>query len=233
MTEMKQPFSHIIYIGILLLCIGCTEKAYLPRSGDLIFQVGKAGGMTEAIQQATTDTLQNDTYTHVGIIYRKNRNVSVIEAKSEPGVTVTPLEQFLGVSQTRDGKPVAIVARLNTPDARKIAKKATARALTKVGLPYDHTFLPHNDMFYCSELVWETFLESDDSTHLFPAAPMNFKDGTGNFPSYWIDHFEQLHMPVPQDTLGTNPNKMSQDSRLKVVFRYADPTCRGAALHRN
>lgn len=218
---MKQLFFYIIYIGIIFLSTGCSKKNYNPRSGDLIFQVGAAGGMTEAIRQATADAHRSDTYTHVGIIYRQKEGVSVIEAKSAPGVTVTPLEEFLRVSQTRAGKPIAIVARLNTPAARKVAEKAVTRALKKVGCPYDDTFLPGNDMFYCSELVWETFLDRDDSTRLFPAAPMNFKDDKGCFPQYWIEHFDRLHMPVPQDTLGTNPNSMSQDPRLEIVLDYS------------
>ncbi|MDE5730561.1 MAG: hypothetical protein K2H81_03425 [Alistipes sp.] len=218
---MKQLFCYILYIGIFFLSAGCGKKNYGLRSGDLIFQVGAAGGMTEAIQQATSGNRPDDTFTHVGIIWRQQGKISVIEAKSAPGVTITPLEQFLQVSQTREGKPIAIVARLNTPAARKVAEKAVARALKKVGCPYDDTFLPGNDMFYCSELVWETFLDRNDSTRLFPAAPMNFKDDKGCFPQYWIEHFDRLHMPVPQDTLGTNPNKMAQESCLTVVFDFS------------
>ena len=218
---MKQLFCYILYIGIFFLSAGCGKKNYGLRSGDLIFQVGAAGGMTEAIRQATSGNRPDDTFTHVGIIWRQQGKISVIEAKSAPGVTITPLEQFLQVSQTREGKPIAIVARLNTPDARRVAQKAVARALEKVGLPYDHTFLPNNDMLYCSELVWETFLASDDSTHLFSAAPMNFKDAAGDLPPYWIDHFDRLQMPVPQDTLGTNPNKMAQEACLRVVFDFS------------
>lgn len=218
---MKKSFTHILYIGIFLLLPGCGAKTGTPETGDLIFQTGATGSMTEAIRQATAEAHRKETYTHVGIIYREGERLSVIEAKSASGVTVTPLEQFLRESQTREGKPIAVVARLNIPDVRKIAEKAAARALEKVGCPYDHTFLPDNDRYYCSELVWETFLGSDDSTRLFPAAPMNFKDSTGHFPTYWSDHFAELHMPVPQGTPGTNPNSMSQDPRLKVVLDYS------------
>lgn len=37
---------------------------------------------------------------------------------------------------------------------------------------------------------------------------MNFRDSDGTFPQWWVEHFAALGMPVPQDTLGTNPQDM-------------------------
>ena len=43
----------IYIIGIFFLLTSCYQQEFHPESGDLIFQVGIAGGMTEAIADAT------------------------------------------------------------------------------------------------------------------------------------------------------------------------------------
>ena len=57
----------IYIIGIFFLQTYCYQQEFHPESGDLIFQVGIAGGMTEAIADATGG--ESDlSFTHVGII---------------------------------------------------------------------------------------------------------------------------------------------------------------------
>ena len=59
----------IYIIGIFFLLTSCYQQEFHPESGDLIFQVGIAGGMTEAIADATGG--ESDlSFTHVGIITR-------------------------------------------------------------------------------------------------------------------------------------------------------------------
>ena len=58
---------------------------------------------------------------------------------------------------------------------------------------------------------------SEDGTHLFTQAPMNFKDADGQMPLYWQQLFDILGMPVPQGVEGTNPRAMCGESILETV----------------
>lgn len=73
---------------------------------------------------------------------------------------------------------------------------------------------------YCSELVWECYLTGPKSEHLFTARPMNFRTADGRLPQFWIDHFAAMDEPIPEGVPGTNPQDMSREKFLKIVYRY-------------
>lgn len=209
----------IYIIGIFFLQTSCYQQEFHPESGDLIFQVGIAGGMTEAIADATGG--ESDlSFTHVGIITVEPDGIYVLEAKSEPGVTMTPLQKFLDSSATIEGRPAAAIARITLPERRELATRAIGEAKKYLGHPYDDSFLPHNSKMYCSELVWECYLTGPKSEHLFTARPMNFRTADGRLPQFWIDHFAAMDEPIPEGVPGTNPQDMSREKFLKIVYRY-------------
>ena len=88
-----------------------------------------------------------------------------------------------------------------------------------IGEPYDWSFRPDNGKMYCSELIYECYI-NDDGTHLFNAKPMNFRDEEGNMPLFWIELFEKSGESIPEGVYGTNPNDMSKEPFLKEVHRY-------------
>ena len=90
------------------------------------------------------------------------------------------------------------------------------KAKTFIGQPYDYAFQPDNGALYCSELVYDSYVKAD-GTHLFQAAPMNFKNADGEFAPYWARLFERLQIPVPQGVLGTNPQAMYGSEALRPV----------------
>lgn len=92
-------------------------------------------------------------------------------------------------------------------------KEGMADAKTYLGQPYDLYFLPENNMLYCSELVYLSYVRNGKP--LFCAAPMNLKNAQGEYPKYWQDLFARLGQPVPQGELGTNPQDMSRSRRLR------------------
>lgn len=171
------PMKTLIYIiGIFFLLTSCYQQEFHPESGDLIFQVGIAGGMTEAIADATGG--ESDlSFTHVGIITVEPDGIYVLEAKSEPGVTMTPLQKFLDSSATIEGRPAAAIARITLPERRELATRAIGEAKKYLGQPYDDSFLPHNGKMYCSELVWECYLTGPKSEHLFHSPADEFPHG--------------------------------------------------------
>ena len=122
----------IYIIGIFFLLTSCYQQEFHPESGDLIFQVGIAGGMTEAIADATGG--ESDlSFTHVGIITVEPDGIYVLEAKSEPGVTMTPLQKFLDSSATIEGRPAAAIARITLPERRELATRAIGEAKKYLG----------------------------------------------------------------------------------------------------
>ena len=87
-----------------------------------------------------------------------------------------------------------------------------------LGLPYDWSYLPGNGKIYCSELVYESFIDRGGK-HVFTASPMNFRDSGGNLPEFWSDLFARLGEKVPEGVPGTNPNGLARESCLTEVYR--------------
>lgn len=169
------------------------------KNGDLLFLKGGNDKMAEAIRESTGD------YTHVAIVERDADRLWIIEASTAYGV-----RRILKSNWRWGGYDVY---RLNVPfDAAAVI----ARAKSFVGQHYDNAFLPDNGELYCSELVYEAYLDSNGN-HLFESKPMNFRDHRGRMPKYWEKHFEKLGMPVPEGVSGTNPTDLSRSPLLKRI----------------
>ncbi len=215
----------ILYIGILLFT-ACTHRQDSPmlHTGDLLFQCG-TGTMTEAIVDATGRS-ERLNFTHVGIVLHARTSGSyprqgcatdsVLEATTEGGVRIVPLEKFLARSARIDDRPAIVAMRLR--DTTGVAA-SVARARKALGASYDYSFRPDNGRYYCSELVYETYLRPD-GTHCFTARPMNFRASDGTMPRYWQELFERLGEPIPEGLPGTNPNDLSQESSLYEIRRW-------------
>lgn len=208
-------FRLILYIGILsVAACTCPRENQRLQTGDLLFQCG-TGAMTEAIAEATGrgETLK---FTHVGIAIIGNRADSILEATSDGGVRMTSLNDFLNKSAKPNGRPAVVAKRLK--DTTGIAA-AVRKARTRIGAPYDYSFLPDNGRYYCSELVYESY-RRPDGTPYFTARPMNFRAPDGTLPRYWSELFERLGEPLPEGVPGTNPNDMAQEETLYEVHRW-------------
>lgn len=205
----------LMYIGILLQAAACTTPAPELQTGDLIAFAGEKSRMNDAITSATGGKDHLD-YSHIGIAIVQNRADSVLEATSEGGVRMTSLADFLARAARIEGRPAAIALRLR--DTTGVAR-AVERARKLLGSPYDYSFHPDNGRYYCSELVWETYLTSDGSP-IFPTRPMNFRAADGTMPAFWIELFDRLGESIPEGLPGTNPNDMARDPQLKCIGRY-------------
>ena len=209
---MMRLFVFLVAAGVLLSCnhrMVSKNEIWVEdlRNGDLVFQASEDGAMTDAIH-ASTDRGTELSFSHVGIVQVEGKTVSVIEAVSQ-GVTKTSLEDFLAASAWVDGKPAVRFYRLWNHD-ESVANAAVERALGYIGRPYDYAYAPGDSALYCSELVYECYLEPDGS-HIFTPLSMTFKDSSGEFPQFWLDLFERLGQPIPEGEPGTNPNAMSLD----------------------
>lgn len=204
--------EYILGLLITLIFASCTQHEFVPQDGDLLFCVAEPSEMSDAIVDATKtqDVVQ---YDHVAMFATIDGKASVIEASPKNGVVCRNWEDFL--SETSKGSGI-VVMRINQPTD---IPEAINRAKELIGQPYDWSYLPNNQKIYCSELIYESYLD-ENGEPIFTANPMNFKDTEGNFPQFWIDVFNQLGEPIPQGIPGTNPNDLSKETILEEVHRY-------------
>lgn len=186
------------------------------RSGDLIFQVGNQSDFSVAIT-STTGNDRNLKFDHVGIIsVDENGHQAVIEASPKNGVTMTPLTEFLNGTPEINGQKGIVVKRLLSDVD---FPKCVANAMSHLDEEYDWSYRPDNGKLYCSELVYESYVDNNGN-HIFQSKPMNFKDSKGNIPDFWVELFSSLGEEVPEGIEGTNPNDLSADPRLVEVYSY-------------
>ena len=191
------------------MLLGCSSPTI--ETGDLLFVEAGSGQVDEAVGGAT-----GRGYIHVGILQRDETTDSLwlIDATMKHGVSRRQLHQYMAELTEADGsRPLLTVMRL---DPNYHAADYVNHALRLTGCAYDYRYLPDNDDYYCSELIYETYVD-DTGHHLFEARPMNFRNEQGTFDPFWITLFDSLQMDVPQDTLGTNPNDLSRSPLLHKV----------------
>ena len=195
------------------------------KTGDLLF-VGipldytifdDTTTMSGAIASATGNKGEIN-YIHIAILEVDTQgSVWIIDATLKHGVDRYPLDTFLTDFTLKDGSlPNLYVKRLkNNKDAVRYVENAKKFC----GRGYDIYFLPDNNEKYCSELVRDSYITSAGD-HIFNITPMNFKASDGNFPPYWVQLFQYLGQPIPQDLPGTNPNAMEKEKCLKKAGFY-------------
>ena len=217
---MASQTQKIAAVLAAALCISsCAERdgEFLLRNGDLLFQVGADSAIGSAIQDATSRG-GGLPFTHVAIAeVAADGTVRIIEATGSGGVCRTELADCLARSAQIDGRPAVAVGRVAAGDDELAA--AVERAAGFIGQPYDWGYMPDNGRMYCSELVYESFLNSDGE-HIFASQPMNFRAEDGSMPRFWEELFDRLGEPVPEGVDGTNPAAMSQQECVEIVGRY-------------
>lgn len=216
----------MLLIALLTVLAGCQAGAagVISQDGDLLFQDLDGGPLCEAIE-AVTQGRDGANFSHVGIVAWDGRQCTVIEAGSR-GVRITPLEKFLARSADAHGRPKVIVGRLCLT-YRKAIGPALAAARGLVGRPYDDEFRLGNGKYYCSELVYETYLDPDSGQRLFDVAPMTFclPHSRQTLPT-WREYFARREMPVPEGQPGCNPGGLSRSEKIEIVHRYGQPSTR-------
>lgn len=202
------PLRIAAICAALCLLSSCrTDTA--PQTGDLIFFTGGSSSMDDAISSST-----GDGFVHVAIVEVDSEGTAwLIDATPQKGVSREKLETKL-----LEEKGKAVLMRLK--DSTGVTS-SVQRAKSLIGSPYDFAFLPDNDAYYCSELVYECFLRPDGS-HIFSCQPMNFLDSEGNLPEYWKELFEKMQMDVPQGLPGTNPEDLSRSTTLRGTSLFQE-----------
>ncbi|MBO4768981.1 MAG: hypothetical protein J5495_05555 [Bacteroidales bacterium] len=220
---MKKILFTALAAIIIVSLPGCNgKKAKVAadentvKAGDLLFVAIPADyqleDISEAIAQSTGKGELN--YIHTAILDVDSAGVWVLDATIKHGVDRHPLDTFLVDFTLKDGTyPELEVWRLNDNSE---APKYVSNATTHIGLPYDFTFLADNDAYYCTELVYDSYVTSTGE-HLFNTVPMNFALPDGTMPAYWEQLFGLLGREIPQGEPGTNPQMMRDEPAIHKV----------------
>lgn len=157
--------------GVLLLAawLKLTAPQALPalQNGDIIFESARSD-QALAIMFAT-----RSLYTHAGVVEREaDGSVYVIQAAQV--VMKTPLADFIRQSY---GERITIMRFPGLSPG--MAAQVAAAAVALEGRPYDFFFRLTPDEIYCSELVYDAFLNGAHITlgHLQPIGAL----GIDNF----------------------------------------------------
>ena len=207
----------LILLFILGACCNLNDKQQI-RTGDLLFigipmDYDAGNNMTQAISAATGDGEIN--YIHTAVLEVDDAGaVWVIDATLAHGVDRHPLDTLFKDFTLNNGERATFkVMRLKDDEG---AARHVEQCKALLGEEYDVYFLPSNGKHYCTEVVYDCYLNRDGS-HIFDSVPMNFKNKDGEMPEYWTWLFGLLGQPVPQGVPGTNPQMMFASPALEFV----------------
>lgn len=229
--RLAEGYSHLP--GDLLFTLSGTSEMSGAISSATAHKDGADGDSERGVAGMEGEDPRQDDFDHVGIFAIIDGKPTVIEAAPKKGVVATPLEEFMEearedgggvvVKRLREnclaGKEASYPKQCNAKiDSEIDLDECVQRAEEMLGLPYDWSFLPDNGKIYCSELVYESFVDRS-GRHIFTARPMNFRDSGGNLPEFWSDLFAKLGEKIPEGIPGTNPNDLARETSLTEVYR--------------
>ena len=214
---MKRENILLIILSIIVLASCSKNERFVLKNGDLLFQANTPSEKVKAIQKAG-EGYKGLRFSHVGIVDIMGKDTCVIEA-TNGGVRYVPISNFFNDAEYINGKPFVFVGRLK-PKYSYIIPSSIDRAKEKIGMPYDSVFLPNNNAYYCSELVYETYIDKNNKP-IFESKPMSFKDKTtGKFYDVWVKFYSKVGIPIPEGVKGTNPNDMSNSKSINIIYSY-------------
>jgi len=156
------------------------------ESGDLIF-VRENTEMGQAIQASTGN------YSHVAIFL----DGQIYHATVEGGVLSQSPENFFEAGKVYD------LYRYTEIDCTEVKKRAEYH----LGAPYNASFYPDGDGFYCSQFIAELL-------PIFETIPMKFGNDDWEISDFWSEYYRELGLPVPLNQPGTNPSQLAASPLL-------------------
>lgn len=201
--------KNIILLLILsIFTVSFGQKKVTLKEGDIIFQSMNCD-LCKAIN-AVTEGFEGKDFSHLGMIQIQNDSIYVIEAAGK-NVKLTPLEVFKTYTSE-----TMYVGRLKRK-YRKYIPIAVEFSLSQMGVSYDEAYLYDNGSYYCSELIYDAFLEAYKKP-FFELTPMTFKEPNSNdYFQVWIDYYGDLKQEIPEGELGCNPGGISTSNKLKII----------------
>ncbi len=200
---MRLALLLIAFVALL----PASARALRVQDGDLLFVTAARTGLSGAIDDATARQ-GAPSFDHVALLAHTGRTQVVLHA-DEKGSRQQPLREF--VEQAIAKHRQIVVYRL-TPAHRPAIADAIVQARSMLGKPYNDTYVPNENSYYCSDFIERAFR----AHQVFALQPMNFKNlQTGAISPYWTEFYRSRGMAVPQDVPGTNPNDMARAPALE------------------
>lgn len=190
-----------------------AQQKVVLQDGDLLFQDMDCGPLCDAIE-AVTEGYQGKDFSHMGMVYRKNDSIYIIEAAGN-AVRLSTLEKF-----SKNTKKPMLIGRLKKKH-HKLIKPAIAFSLKQVGVPYDDEYVYNNGSYYCSELIYDAFMSANGGKPFFQLFPMTYKQpGTNDFFPAWIDYYKAINKTIPEGQPGCNPGGISTSDKIEIIAPY-------------
>ena len=156
------------------------------ENGDLIF-VKDDSDIGQAIQESTGH------YSHVAIFL----DGFIYHATVEGGVLAQSSEDFFEVEKVYD---LYCYPKIDHKEVKKQAESL-------LGSPYNSSFYPDGDGFYCSQFIAEIL-------PIFETIPMKFGNDTQEISDFWGEYYRELGLAVPLNQPGTNPSQLATSPLL-------------------
>ncbi|WP_368910282.1 YiiX/YebB-like N1pC/P60 family cysteine hydrolase [Streptococcus sp. oral taxon 061] len=156
------------------------------ENGDLIF-VRDDSDIGQAIQESTGN------YSHVAIFL----DGYIYHATTEGGVIAQSPEDFFEAEKVYD------LYRYAEIDCTEVKKRAESH----LGAPYNASFYPDGDGFFCSQYI-------ADILPIFETIPMKFGNNIQEISDFWSEYYRELGLPVPLNQPGTNPSQLAASPLL-------------------
>ena len=104
------------------------------------------------------------------------------------------MTDFLHRSLDSNKQPKVILGRLKN-QYKKHIPQAISFMKEKIGDKYDNEFILNNNMYYCSELIYEAF----EKSNVFELKPMTFiHPNTNDTLEIWKNYYEKLKIKIPE-----------------------------------
>ena len=196
---------------ILLFQFSCFVQAQKIQlqTGDLLFQKMNCGELCEAIH-AVTKGYQGNDFSHLGLVLIENDSVFILEAAGNAVRKVT-LEEF-----SKNTTTTMFIGRVKKK-YEKLIPQVISFSKEQLGIPYDDDYLYDNGKYYCSELIYDAFLNAYGKP-FFELQPMTFKQPETNvFFPVWIAYYNDLKIEIPEGKPGCNPGGISTSKKIKII----------------
>ena len=156
------------------------------ENGDLIF-VKDDSDIGQAIQTSTGN------YSHVSIYL----DGMIYHASRKAGVICQEAADFFESNHLYD---LYVYPEMDIQSVKE-------RACKHLEAPYNASFYPDGDGFYCSQYI-------ADILPIFETIPMKFGDDTQEISDFWSQYYRELGLPVPLNQPGTNPSQLATSPLL-------------------